>query len=156
MSTAAREPEPRANSIAATIRERGQRVTPQRMAVIEEFLTRRDHPSVEQIYRSVSERFSMMAVSTVYDTLRLLVELGEAVEVSAGGSETRYDPVTGDHCHLICTQCKQVIDLDMPGDAEAKLSPAAVERVGFAAERVIVQAYGLCAQCRSTASTRTS
>ena len=54
MSTAAREPEPRANSIAATIRERGQRVTPQRMAVIEEFLTRRDHPSVEQIYRSVS------------------------------------------------------------------------------------------------------
>lgn len=156
MSTAAREPEPRANSIAATIRERGQRVTPQRMAVIEEFLTRRDHPSVEQIYRSVSERFSMMAVSTVYDTLRLLVELGEAVEVSAGGSETRYDPLTGDHCHLICTQCKQVIDLDMPGDAEAKLSPAAVERVGFAAERVILQAYGLCAQCRSTASTRTS
>ncbi|MBD3177359.1 MAG: transcriptional repressor, partial [Armatimonadia bacterium] len=74
-------PENRARAIADAIRRRGQRMTPQRMAVIKEFLARTDHPSAESIHQALKADFDMMAVSTVYDTLRLLVELGEAAEV---------------------------------------------------------------------------
>lgn len=148
VSASATPAELRASRIAAAIRQRGQRVTPQRMAVIEEFLARTDHPSVELIYRAVSERFSMMAVSTVYDTIRLLIELGEAVAVGAGGNEARYDPCASDHGHLVCTRCGHVTDLRMPEDAVVHLDPAAAAREGFCIDRTVVQAYGLCAGCK--------
>jgi Fur family peroxide stress response transcriptional regulator len=120
------------------------------MAVIKEFLERTDHPSAESIHRELKADFEMMAVSTVYDTLRLLVELGEAAEVGLGASEARYDPVTVSHGHLICTRCRDIVDIRIPDDAEVCMEPDIPAEMGFEVERTILETYGVCRQCQQS------
>lgn len=51
--------------ILAEIRARGQRVTPQRVAIIRNFLNRSDHPSADGVYNQLRAGFPMMAWATV-------------------------------------------------------------------------------------------
>ncbi|MGC9317785.1 MAG: Fur family transcriptional regulator [Armatimonadota bacterium] len=140
----------RVRGIVGKLRSHGHRITPQRVAIIREFVARCDHPSAEAIHESLSAEFPMMALSTVYSTLRLLVELGEAAEVSAT-SETRFDPDVGNHCHLTCLSCKRIIDLPMDACLEAEEAVEAAQDRGFEPVRRVYQIFGYCAECRDAA-----
>ncbi|MFO8079616.1 MAG: transcriptional repressor [Armatimonadota bacterium] len=140
--------EERTRRIIRDLRERGHRITPQRVAIVREFISRCDHPSAEAIHRSLSDEFPMMAISTVYNTLRLLAEMGEAVEVSPATPETRFDPDTGDHCHLTCLGCNTIEDLPLEACAQANEFVQAAQEAGFAPVRQVYQIFGYCADCR--------
>ncbi|MGD9496615.1 MAG: Fur family transcriptional regulator [Armatimonadota bacterium] len=131
-----------------TLRERGHRVTPQRVAIIREFVGRHDHPSAEEVHRKVAQQFPMMALSTVYNTLRLLTQMGEAVEVSPTMPETRFDPDVRDHCHLTCLSCHRIVDLPMEACTSAGELIAAARDAGFEPVRQVYQVYGYCAACQ--------
>ncbi|MGI5818421.1 MAG: Fur family transcriptional regulator [Armatimonadota bacterium] len=140
--------EDRTRMIIRDLRSRGQRVTPQRVAIVREFVARCDHPSAEAIHRSLTDDFPMMALSTVYNTLRLLAEMGEAVEVSPATPETRFDPETGDHCHLTCLSCRRIDDLPLEACAQAREFIEAARAAGFKPVRQVYQIFGYCAECR--------
>jgi len=139
--------EKRTGAIVRDLRTRGHRVTPQRVAIIREFISRCDHPSAEALHRSLSGAFPMMALSTVYNTLRLLADLGEAVEVSPATPETRFDPDTGDHCHLTCLSCNQIVDLPLESCSSAGEFMEAAEGAGFKPVRQVYQIFGYCEDC---------
>ncbi len=144
----------RLDAILTRLHERGGRVTPQRRALIAEFLRREDHPSAETLHKAVLPDYPSMALSTVYDTLRLLVELGEAAEVLLGGSEARFDPIVSDHCHLICTRCGRVTDAAVGELPTPTVPPELLSEHGFTAERAVLDVFGLCAACQSDARRR--
>jgi Fur family transcriptional regulator, peroxide stress response regulator len=125
-------------------------VTPQRVAVIREFLARGDHPSAETLHRAVLPLYPMMAVSTVYSTVRLLAELGVATEVAPGLTEARYDPNTSDHCHLICKRCGAITDVEPELDLTRLRECARAAATGFRPERVSLDLYGVCAACAAS------
>jgi Fe2+ or Zn2+ uptake regulation protein len=130
--------------LVAALRDRGQRVTSQRL-VIHRLLRELDrHVTAEEVLRRASEQLPGMSLPTVYATLDLLTELGEARRVSVGGP-VLYDPRVADHAHVRCRECGRVEDLDVPLDAIAALSAA--RAAGYAAETAELVVEGRCAEC---------
>jgi Fe2+ or Zn2+ uptake regulation protein len=130
--------------LVEALRERGQRVTSQRL-VIHRLLRDLDrHVTAEEVLRRASEQLPGMSLPTVYATLDLLAELGEARRVSVGGP-VLYDPRADDHAHLRCRVCGEVTDLDIPLDAARALSAARAS--GFEPDAAELVVAGRCAAC---------
>jgi Fe2+ or Zn2+ uptake regulation protein len=130
--------------LVAALRERGQRVTSQRL-VIGRLLRELDrHVTAEEVLRRASEQLPGVSLPTVYATLDLLSELGEARRVSVGGP-VLYDPRVEDHAHVRCRECGRVEDLDVPLDAARALRAA--RAAGFAADTAELVVEGRCAAC---------
>src|SRR3954447_18372633 len=117
--------------LVAALRGRGQRVTSQRL-VIGRLLRELDrHVTAEEVLRRASEQLPGVSLPTIYETLDLLAELGEARRVSVGGP-VLYDPRVGDHAHLRCRVCGRVEDIEIPFDTARALRTA--RATGFDAE----------------------
>src|SRR3954454_10260652 len=102
--------------LVAALRERGQRVTSQRL-IIGRLLRELDrHVTAEEVLRRASEQLPGVSLPTVYATLDLLAELGVARRVSVA-APVLYDPRVGDHSHLRCRVCGRVDDLEIPLDS---------------------------------------
>ena len=93
----------------------------QRLKVLEYLTVNRCHPTVDMIYTALHEDIPTLSKTTVYNTLKLLVEAG-LVKVIVGESETRYDIDTQDHGHFICESCGAIydfsIDLDLLANSD--------------------------------------
>ncbi len=57
-------------------RRLGIKLTPQRLAILEYLNGNTDHPSAEDIYRTVSKKYPTMSFATVYNTLGTLKTAG--------------------------------------------------------------------------------
>lgn len=49
----------------------GVRITPQRYAILEYLIQYRNHPTADEIFRSLESRFPNMSVATVYNNLKI-------------------------------------------------------------------------------------
>jgi Fe2+ or Zn2+ uptake regulation protein len=135
--------------LVTALRDRGMRVTPQRVLLHRALLELDRHVTADELLVAVGDRLPNVALPTIYATLELLEELGMVRRVQRAGT-TLYDPRTDAHHHLVCTACGSIEDLD------SKLDTAALERAagrsGFAAERVEAVVHGRCAACRAASS----
>ena len=129
------------------LKERGCRITPQRMAVLEVLATSEEHLSVEQIYDRVKADFPMTSLATIYKTVTLLKEMGEVLELGFSDSSKRYDgnkPYP--HPHLICTRCRNIVDPEI-----ATLSTLHQEVARSTGYRILshrLDFLGVCPQCQ--------
>jgi Fe2+ or Zn2+ uptake regulation protein len=127
-------------------RQQGYKITPQRRAIFEALIQDHSHPTAEDIYQRVLAVLPDISRTTVYNTLRELVELGELLEVenpSEGG--TRYDTNADQHHHLLCLRCHRLVDLNRDFDG-LDLAPA--DAAGYRLIRHQVTFYGYCPQCQ--------
>jgi Fur family peroxide stress response transcriptional regulator len=130
------------------LRERGCRLTPQRRAVIQILVESQEHPTVEQIYEQVREDFPMTSLATVYKTVALLKEMGAVREIGFGEGGNRYDGYDpSPHPHLVCVECRRIVDLDLP-TLEA-LPQAVAEEMGYRIIEHRVDFFGVCPQCQA-------
>jgi Fur family peroxide stress response transcriptional regulator len=130
------------------LRECGCRLTPQRRAVLKILIEDRDHPSVEQIYDQVKQGFPMTSLATVYKTVALLKEMGEVREIEFGQGRNRYDGYDPSlHPHLICVECKRIVDLDLP--ALSELVETVAQQKGYQILRHRFDFFGICPQCQA-------
>lgn len=135
--------------LSAKLRERGLRITPQRL-VIHRALTARDqHLTAEQVLESVSTALPGTSLPTVYATLELLEELGLTRRVSTGAGAVLFDSRMGPHAHAVCRACGAVVDVDgAPAPPRALVS---ARHAGFAADYAQVVIWGACPACRAAA-----
>jgi Fur family peroxide stress response transcriptional regulator len=141
-------PKNRLDAILSKLRERGCRITPQRVAILRIFLGSCDHPSVEQVYKQVKTNFPTTSLATVYKTVHLLKEIGEILEIGTPDGRNRYDgnrPFP--HPHLICTRCKAIVD------PEISLLPQLTAEVestsGYRVVSHQLDFYGICPACQT-------
>jgi len=132
-------------ALAAALRERGQRVTPQRLMVAAVMHDIDGHATAEAVFRAVEARMPGVSLPTVYATLELLEGLGLIRRVATERGAVVYDPRTEDHHHLACRRCGALVDVEAPVEADALL--AAARSAGFAPDRTEVVVRGLCAAC---------
>ena len=131
--------------LTTALRERGQRVTTQRL-VLHRLLRRLDrHVSAEELARAAERDLPGLSLPTVYATLDLFEELGVVKRVSQAGGPTLYDPRAEPHHHLRCSRCGRLEDLDSPIDTKAALRAA--KRAGYTPERAEITVVGLCSRC---------
>jgi Fur family peroxide stress response transcriptional regulator len=122
------------------LKKLGYRLTPQREAILRCLCGDPSHPCAEDIFRKVRIRFPMMSLATVYNTLRVMEDIGEVRCIRAGRSGTRYDTRIEPHGHFICQNCGDVIDIE---------ADAAREVMGHLVQNCEVTYRGLCTTCRS-------
>jgi Fe2+ or Zn2+ uptake regulation protein len=132
-------------ALSELLRDRGQRVTSQRL-LIHRFVREHDgHLTAEQVLAGVADALPGTALPTVYATLELFEELGLVRRVQTGGGTMVFDPRTDPHHHVTCRRCGAVEDVDAAIDV-TRLRRAA-RRHGFAPDRAEVVLSGLCANC---------
>lgn len=136
------------DDLSTALRERGMRVTPQRLVLHRALRELDRHVTADELLDSVAERLPSVSLPTIYATLELLEELGMVRRVQRAGT-TLFDPRIEPHHHLVCTACGAMEDLDFTLDTAA-LERAAAQR-GFAHERIEAVVHGRCAACRDAA-----
>lgn len=114
--------------------------------IIKQFLKNRtDHPTADIVYMNVRQEIPNISLGTVYRNLMLLADLGEINKIQVGGT-VRFDPMTSDHNHFICTECDAVADLpSLPDDA--RLDEAAQRCCTGRIDRHRINFYGVCSAC---------
>ena len=124
---------------------KGQRITKQRKRVLEAAISRRDHPSADQIYMDLRAEDPRISRGTVYRNLHLLVQQNELRHVKMPDAD-RFDWRAEPHYHLLCTGCGRVIDVPVPyrADLDAQISDQTGYRI--AGHRMVFE--GLCPECR--------
>ena len=94
------------------LREKGFRVTPQRLAICEFVLSSRAHPTTEQVYKAVQREHPTISIATVYQTLHLLTEIGLLQELGVCEGKSRYDSSDSPHINIVCKSCGKIEDYE--------------------------------------------
>jgi Fur family ferric uptake transcriptional regulator len=130
------------------LRQKGHRLTPQRMLVIDALHNADNHISAEELYKQLHSRYPYANISTVYRTLELLKELDLVREADFGEGRVRYHVAEkGHHHHLVCHSCGEIISLE-----EAVLHPlrdTLFRNYRFHADLRHLAISGECSKCRT-------
>jgi Fur family ferric uptake transcriptional regulator len=161
---------PRLSAALARLRERGERVTPARRAVLQviDDADRTDeHLTAEQIGARVADLEPSIHRATLYRTLTALTETGVLSHVHLGGSATVYHLVPTEpereappeaeagtaayghghatHAHVQCVECGRV--LDVPPEALEGVAERLLDELGFTLDTSHAALLGRCADC---------
>jgi Fur family ferric uptake transcriptional regulator len=140
-------------TIAEELRGAGLRVTAARVALLETVRSG-DHLGVEAITSGVRDRVGHISLQAVYEALHALTAAGLVRRIEPAGSPARFEGRLGDnHHHVVCRSCGAVADVDC-AVGEAPCLTASDDR-GFSIDEAEVTYWGLCPDC-STASTARS
>ncbi len=137
--------------IAATLKQHGYKLTPQRRVVIQTIASSQDHLTPANIYQKVHLENPNIGQVTVYRTLGILSKLGLICELHAGGSCRSYAiSARGHHHHLICSNCGAVIDFT--GYDLGPLEQRLYQETGFEVADHLLEFVGLCQACQKQAT----
>lgn len=139
------EVERRVESMKTALRERGMKLTHQRIEVVREIAAADEHPDVEHLFRSVRTRVPTISLDTVYRTIATLVEVGCVTRATLTPGPARYDANVACHHHFVCTRCGIARDVVDPA-LDALRASAGTTGLGTI-ETVEVRLRGLCADC---------
>jgi Fur family peroxide stress response transcriptional regulator len=101
---------PDAQFIRTKLSEKGLRITPQRVAILEAIYTLGNHPTAEQIITYIRKTHPNIATGTVYKVLEALVEKDLVHRVKTDNDTMRYDAITSAHHHLYAINSNKIID----------------------------------------------
>ena len=141
------EYETRVDQVLSKLKERGQRITPQRLAILRTLVKSDGHPSVEEIYSVVVKDFPTTSLATVYKTITLLKDLGEVLELEFSHGSNRYDGIKPfPHPHVVCNSCKKIADPDL--ESLNAMTAEVSEQTGYKVINHRLDFYGLCPECQ--------
>jgi Fur family ferric uptake transcriptional regulator len=127
------------------LRQRGLRVTPQRLAVLQA-VTDAPHATADVVVDTVRAEIGSISIQGVYDALAALTEKGLLRRIQPAGSPARYeDRVDDNHHHLICRVCDRMVDVDCAVGAPPCLTAA--EDHGYEIDEAEVIYWGRCPDC---------
>ncbi len=90
--------------------EKGLKVTPQRIAILEAIIKLNNHPTAENIIDYIRENHPNIATATVYKVLDALLSNGLIKKVKTGRDIMRYDAIMENHHHLYCSESDRIED----------------------------------------------
>lgn len=123
----------------------GIRPSLQRMAVMDYLNTHHTHPTVEEIYLALHPSIPTLSKTTVYNTLRILVEHKAAQVLTIDDKEAHFDGVVEQHGHFFCRGCERIFDIPMNTElfnASIRLDDS------FRLDNAELYLHGWCPECR--------
>ena len=123
-----------------------RRKTSERYAILDTVYSMGGHFTLEQLEACLIERKFFVCRATLYNTLRLFIELRLIMRHHLLDG-TRYEAcyANSNHCHQICTVCGKVTEIHVPNIARA------VENVHlkrFRKDGFSLSIYGVCSACQ--------
>mgnify|MGYP001356077095 CR=1 len=129
-----------------TLREKGLRLTPQRMLVLSAVAEGRRHMGVSEVFDQAKESYPYIDIATVYRTLHLFKKLGVVTEVGMG-DRLHYELTDPNrrHHHMVCNICGGAFDLSPHYLEEFNLT--LTKKFGFKPDLDNFTVSGVCAEC---------
>jgi len=90
--------------------EKGLKVTPQRIAILQAIVKLNNHPTAENIIDYIRKNHPNIATATVYKVLDALVSSALIKKVKTERDIMRYDAVMESHHHLYCSDSDRIED----------------------------------------------
>ena len=132
-------------SMISRMREKGLKVTPQRMAIIDVLIELgASHPGASLVYQKAKKERKSLSLSTTYATLNELSRHGIIKMLQFDKMEDRYDGNLEEHINLICERCKRILDYDVSITVDPK---RVMKKTGFSVTDSRLEYYGLCREC---------
>ena len=140
---------------ATTLKESGQRMTPQRLLILSALRHSSSHLTASQILEEVKVSYPYLDISTVYRTLNALIQMRLVSATDLGGGESSYEWLDHiRHHHLICRRCDAVIQLT--NIYLENLGAEILEDYSFQADIDHMAIFGLCNACYKTGRAKTA
>ena len=108
-------------SLNSALQKKGLRSTKQRASVYEVILSKRDHPTADDILLRVRKSLPTISLATVYNCLETLVDCGLVRQVNLDRASTRFCPNLTPHAHFKCSKTGKIFDLTMDEDSMRSL-----------------------------------
>ncbi|WP_448535660.1 Fur family transcriptional regulator [Pseudothermotoga sp.] len=128
------------SQIADMLRSNGLKVTPQRVEIIRFLQTHRVHPTAQQIYEHVLRKVGSVSFTTIYNTMRVLEQMGQVRKIPITENAAIYDIDTSDHGHFVCEICGTVYDIAYKASFQ----------IPHQAKKTELIVYGVCERCMKT------
>ncbi|MCT4661969.1 MAG: transcriptional repressor [Tissierellales bacterium] len=137
-------------NLKETLKKREYKLTTQRKIIFDVFVENDDaHLSPEEIYDIVKDNHPEIGLATVYRTLQIFDEIGIVKKMNFNDGCSRYELMDEDesehHCHLICTKCSRVIEID-DKDLE-NISDVIENEEEYAIKEYNIKFFGVCKEC---------
>ncbi len=101
-------------SFREQLKEKGLKVTPQRVAIYEAVVKLKNHPTAENIIDYIKKNHPNISVGTVYKVLDSLVDNLLLKKVKNEKDVMRYDAIIQKHHHLYCSETDKIEDYEDP------------------------------------------
>ena len=132
-------------SMIDRLREKGLKITPQRLAVIEVFVEKGHlHPGAHLIYEEGRKKKKGLSLSTVYATLNEFSRHGLIKTLEFDKLENRYEGSFDEHINLVCEGCGKIADYQASAAVDLK---KVARETGFLAKGARMEYYGYCRDC---------
>lgn len=82
----------------------------QRIKIYEYLLGKKNHPTVDTIYKELSPGIPTLSKTTVYNTLKLFHSVNVVQKIMIEENEVRFDADVTIHGHFKCNVCGEVYD----------------------------------------------
>ena len=134
----------------------GYRFTLARQVILDVLSKSNKHLSAEDIYFQVHSNYPAIGLTTVYRTLKVVVDMGLVFKFDFGDGKTRYELAERQegletHFHLICSNCGRIIDykdlIEEDREMIDKIKEKILKKYHFKINKTSFQFYGLCEEC---------
>lgn len=132
--------------ITNLLRDKGFKVTPQRLAIYNMLAGTKAHPNAEMIFNELQSLYPTMSLATVYKTMDILAQIGLVQILNAGEDSFRYDANTSSHPHVRCIECERVDDLDEVNDEE--FLTQVIKNTSYRITGRQLYFFGVCPECQ--------
>jgi len=134
------------SEITQELRERGIRLTSQRLAILTVLRHSGKHLTPREVYEQARENVPGLMETTVYRTLEFLVENQLALAAHVGSGKLVYQAAGNDHHHVICRACGAEVEL--PHQQLEELYRRIEQSTGYRLTTSHLTFFGLCPECR--------
>lgn len=134
--------------IVQTLKERGGRITHQRLTIIDVLLNAEEAQTANRLLMEVEKIDPSIGLDTIYRNLNTLVELGIINQIGGSGKKgSKFELSDGHHHHIVCTQCGVMEKLNhCPINEEIFMNE--VNQTGFILNTHRLELFGLCEECQ--------
>lgn len=128
---------------ALLLKEYNLKVTPQRLAIVEE-LNSHGHMNIDDLYHCLLVKFPSISLATIYKNINAMIDKIFLNEVKIPNKKSVYELIKEEHSHVVCKSCNTIMDINLD---TSKLLNEATSLTNFSLDEGAVIFTGICPKC---------
>lgn len=145
--TASKKNPPLTEAFTSYLRDRGMRLTSERMTIIEAISRHSDIFTVEGLYNELARGSIHVSLATVYNTMGLLCDASLVSAVSTPDIPNVMYKLAGNSTVQIFRICEKCGEVRESTDRRLATMLAGHQFRGFSTKKISLSVYGLCTRC---------
>ena len=106
----------------------------------------KSHPTADQVYAYVSEKYPEISRATVYRNLNQLSEAGEILRFKNPCGADHFEPLTEPHYHFMCKKCGEILNIKLAFDIDVLANNCQDKARCIVTDHLLVF-EGICEKC---------